>query len=619
MLKGISKGFSQQLACIAPAAEAEFIHEDTLVCPSDRPIDLGGGAALGRTPPEVVVTAVPKGSPEALKAQPAPASPPPKRPASGYMLFANERRPGLLAARPELKGGGRDVLGEVAKALGTEWKELGEEARAPYERRAQELRAEYTEKKLEYLARHPEVRRAAPRRVAAGAPASRSRRTLTSRADTDDEDSGPDDASADAGGAVRRSSRLRETPLEALAAQTSASVMIQHPPPELGKRRRTGDLSQSSPGSRGEQHMSYREYLSHDREQDRVVDDAKRLLIQTQSFNGGPDEDLQLAIAMSISEVAVHSEEELFTSIGVDAPSSSATNHSGQQRQPPAAAAPTQGGPSPAQAEPREEAESDLEAARRLPVVPLEEPAAPAPAPSSAAAPEAPAARAAPAPPQPARAFFETPRPYRPAAASSSVVRAATLEACRACVPVPRAETEGAASAGRLVPGVAKQAALEASKGAMQDGQAREELDREVGAGKAAAVTEPDQQHQAIQQPAATTGTGHEEAKCSGKLRRIRTRLGGTVQSPNSEAARPFGVPGSGTIAASNTERSRAGGAAIQVDTLGKEKRLGTWADRKFKRPIKANRDYRKDEFQVPKRLKAKGKASDAKGPKGNW
>lgn len=308
--------------CEIPEAEAEFIHKDTLVSPGDRPVDLGGG----RAPPEIALTAVPKGSPEALKArpraratgsraaasrepaspparqaQPATASPPPKRSASAYVLFTNARRPDLLAERPELRSGGREGLGEIAKALGTEWKELSEEARAPYERQARELRAEYSARKGEYLARHPEARRAAPRSSAAGAPASRSRRTLTSMP-SDGEDSGPDDAPADSGGAVRRSSRLRETPLEALAAQTSATVMIQHPPPETGRRLRRGDPSQLSPESRGEQHMSYREYLSHDREQDRVVDAAKRRRIQQESFNGGPDEDLQLGIALSISE-----------------------------------------------------------------------------------------------------------------------------------------------------------------------------------------------------------------------------------------------------------------------------------------------------------------------------
>jgi len=50
----------------------------------------------------------------------------PKKPLSGYMKFAQQRRPTLKEEKPDL------TFGEVGKTLGAEWKALSEAEKAKY-------------------------------------------------------------------------------------------------------------------------------------------------------------------------------------------------------------------------------------------------------------------------------------------------------------------------------------------------------------------------------------------------------------------------------------------------------------------------------------------------------
>ena len=50
----------------------------------------------------------------------------PKKPLSGYMKFAKERRPTLLKEKPDLS------FGEVGKTLGAEWRGMSDAAKAKY-------------------------------------------------------------------------------------------------------------------------------------------------------------------------------------------------------------------------------------------------------------------------------------------------------------------------------------------------------------------------------------------------------------------------------------------------------------------------------------------------------
>ena len=51
-----------------------------------------------------------------------------KKPLSGYMLFAKEKRPDIIKKSPEL------TFGEVGKALGAAWKALSETEKAKYKK-----------------------------------------------------------------------------------------------------------------------------------------------------------------------------------------------------------------------------------------------------------------------------------------------------------------------------------------------------------------------------------------------------------------------------------------------------------------------------------------------------
>lgn len=61
----------------------------------------------------------------------------PKRPMSGYMLFANDVRPQIAAANPDFK------VSDLGKEIGRQWGALSEEAKAPYNARYVQAKAQY--------------------------------------------------------------------------------------------------------------------------------------------------------------------------------------------------------------------------------------------------------------------------------------------------------------------------------------------------------------------------------------------------------------------------------------------------------------------------------------------
>lgn len=125
---------------------------------------------------------------------------------------------------------------------------------------------------------------------------------------------------------LRRSARLRETPMVALAS----SVTIVHHPPPSGKRRKRkiddaaeqmstqdGSVKQESAKDTGQgqtqvafseeepepERMTYKEYINHDRQQAKLHEQARRQRLRRREINGtDSDEELQLAMALSLSE-----------------------------------------------------------------------------------------------------------------------------------------------------------------------------------------------------------------------------------------------------------------------------------------------------------------------------
>lgn len=61
----------------------------------------------------------------------------PKRPLSAYFLFQKAKRAEIKEANPDFG------LGDIAKALGEQWKQLSEEEKKPYTDEAATLKAEY--------------------------------------------------------------------------------------------------------------------------------------------------------------------------------------------------------------------------------------------------------------------------------------------------------------------------------------------------------------------------------------------------------------------------------------------------------------------------------------------
>merc|ERR1719277_368750 len=61
----------------------------------------------------------------------------PKRPQSGFMLWANQRRPELIQANPGM------TVGAIGKALGAEWKTIDSDTKASFTEKAGAAKAKY--------------------------------------------------------------------------------------------------------------------------------------------------------------------------------------------------------------------------------------------------------------------------------------------------------------------------------------------------------------------------------------------------------------------------------------------------------------------------------------------
>jgi len=71
----------------------------------------------------------------------------PKKSMSSYMLFANDMRPKMKTSHPELS------FGEMAKALGAEWKKVKPDVKQHYEKLAEKGKAKY-ESDVVYYQKH---------------------------------------------------------------------------------------------------------------------------------------------------------------------------------------------------------------------------------------------------------------------------------------------------------------------------------------------------------------------------------------------------------------------------------------------------------------------------------
>jgi hypothetical protein len=67
-------------------------------------------------------------------------------PCIAYLLFAAERRPTIKAERPDLG------FGDLARAIGEEWKKMSDAEKAPFNQRAAEEKAKYQQAMEMYLA-----------------------------------------------------------------------------------------------------------------------------------------------------------------------------------------------------------------------------------------------------------------------------------------------------------------------------------------------------------------------------------------------------------------------------------------------------------------------------------
>jgi len=72
----------------------------------------------------------------------------PKKPASAYWLWLNDQRATIMAEIE--KKHGKKVVTEVSKIGGERWKTVAEKAKAPYEKKAVELRKKYEKDIVEY-------------------------------------------------------------------------------------------------------------------------------------------------------------------------------------------------------------------------------------------------------------------------------------------------------------------------------------------------------------------------------------------------------------------------------------------------------------------------------------
>eukprot|EP00929_Paragymnodinium_shiwhaense_P012276 TRINITY_DN11912_c0_g1_i4.p1 TRINITY_DN11912_c0_g1~~TRINITY_DN11912_c0_g1_i4.p1 ORF type:complete len:2705 (-),score=759.65 TRINITY_DN11912_c0_g1_i4:133-8247(-) len=376
--------------------DATFIYGALAMRPSDTPQFLLGHDCSSDAGAEFRCVCVPKSTPEAQAAieareaesrlgprpskkarrasaagaaaaqgQPAPSSPPPKRPLSAFFCFAKARRVGLLEEKPELAGN----VTEQTKALSAEWKGLAEDAKKPHAEEAAELKKSYEVAKAEYFARHPELAAGKRPGKPAGKP-KRKRPRRSSYAGQADNESAEDEVGSDASNStdseneneletiVRRSARLKE--LGPVTRSSTMPIIHQAPP----SRERTvpvnqqettpaeaPDEVQKSEGSQASSaskktatpkrrassaakldRMSYQEYLAYEKEQDAVRKAAREEAQLQQYFNGqAGDEELQLAMAISLSESQAQEAQEQQSAPAVGGEASSSATAAGSR------------------------------------------------------------------------------------------------------------------------------------------------------------------------------------------------------------------------------------------------------------------------------------------------
>mmetsp|Transcript_70533 Transcript_70533/g.147701 ORF Transcript_70533/g.147701 Transcript_70533/m.147701 type:complete len:647 (-) Transcript_70533:108-2048(-) len=104
---------------------------------------------------------------------------------------------------------------------------------------------------------------------------------------------------------VRRSERLKSSPFAALSGSITIvhqPKMLKQKPPSTTTIRAGGEEGEKVEPASGDR-MSYREYIEHDRDTQRRVDEAKLARVKTRDINGAEsDEELSLALALSLSE-----------------------------------------------------------------------------------------------------------------------------------------------------------------------------------------------------------------------------------------------------------------------------------------------------------------------------
>lgn len=70
----------------------------------------------------------------------------PKRPLSAFMFYGIDRRPKLKEEQPDMP------FGEIGKTLGAEWKQMPENEKKPYEKKAAEAKKAYEKEMAKYKA-----------------------------------------------------------------------------------------------------------------------------------------------------------------------------------------------------------------------------------------------------------------------------------------------------------------------------------------------------------------------------------------------------------------------------------------------------------------------------------
>lgn len=233
--------------------------------------------------------------------KPAPPSPPPKKPLPAYILFVRSRRPRLLEERADMRG---QVAAQM-KCLSEEWKELEASSRKGFEEEAAELRRRYEADMREYHERHPDLKGKPQIPKPSGKAAVRrpKRKTSADNNDSSSCNSGAVDSSDAEKAPTRRSTRIREAPPVASIRNSGHVTIVHHQPPSNTRRRKGHTDEARADALLGEEpkNMSFKEYLNYDRVQELDRDEARELRAKLSSINGGVDQEMQLAMALSLS------------------------------------------------------------------------------------------------------------------------------------------------------------------------------------------------------------------------------------------------------------------------------------------------------------------------------